>query len=82
MLILSELDSESGRSDQKGFIQLLQGSYQSVRNPKAHTLKTDLTPESAAQYLVFASLLTRRIQESRPGNLLRFDGLYTSNDQK
>lgn len=52
-----------------------------MRNPKAHTLKTDLTTESAAQYLVFASLLTRRIQESRPGNLLRFDGLYTSKDQ-
>src|SRR5687767_4437056 len=57
MLIVSELDTESGRSDQKGFIQMLQGAYLSVRNPKAHSLKTDLDLKSAAQYLVFASLL-------------------------
>jgi uncharacterized protein (TIGR02391 family) len=76
MLIVSDLSTESGRSDQKGFIQMLQGAYLSVRNPKAHSLKTDLNTESAAQYLVFASLLARRIDGSKLGNFLRFDGLY------
>ena len=75
-LILSELDTESGRNDQKGFIQIFQGAYLGIRNPKAHTLQTDLTIESAAQYLVFASLLARRVEAARLGNFLRFDGLY------
>lgn len=75
-LILSELDTESGKSDQKGFIQILQGAYQGIRNPKAHSLQSDLTIETAAQYLVFASLLARRIESATLGSFLRYDGVY------
>jgi uncharacterized protein (TIGR02391 family) len=64
ILILTELDTESGRNDQKGFMQIFQGAYQGIRNPKAHSLTHDLTPEKAAQYLVFASLLLRRVEEA------------------
>lgn len=63
-IILSELTSESGKNDQKGFIQILKGAYQGIRNPKAHSLVHDLTEHKAAQYLVFASLLARRIEEA------------------
>ncbi len=63
-LILSEIETVSGQNDQKGFIQIFKGSYQGIRNPKAHSLTHDLTPLKAAQYLVFASLLARRIDES------------------
>jgi len=63
-LILSDLASESGRNDQKGFLQILQGAYLGVRNPKAHSLRHDLNEHTAAQYLVFASLLARRIEEA------------------
>jgi len=63
-LILSDLASESGRNDQKGFIQIRQGAYLGIRNPKAHSLRHDLTETSAAQYFVFASLLARRIEEA------------------
>jgi len=63
-LILSEINSESGQNDQKGFIQIFKGSYQGIRNPKAHSLTHDLTPLKAAQYLVFASLLARRVDEA------------------
>ena len=63
-LILSELASESGLNDQKGFMQIYKGAYQGIRNPKAHSLTHDLTELKAAQYLVFASLLARRIDES------------------
>jgi uncharacterized protein (TIGR02391 family) len=63
-LILSEIDSESGKSDQKGFMQILQGAYIGIRNPKAHSLTHDLDDVKAAQYLIFASLLARRIYES------------------
>jgi uncharacterized protein (TIGR02391 family) len=64
-LILSDIDTESGEDDQKGFIQMLKGSFQGIRNPKAHSLTHDLTPLKAAQYLVFASLLARRIDEAK-----------------
>ncbi len=64
-LVLSELDTDSGRNDQKGFIQLFSGSYQGIRNPKAHSLNHDLTELKASQYLVHSSLLARRVGEAR-----------------
>lgn len=64
-LVLSELDTDSGQNDQKGFIQLFTGSYQGIRNPKAHSLTHDLTEVKAAQYLVHASLLARRVSEAQ-----------------
>jgi len=66
-LIFSELDTESGKNDQKGFIQILQGAYLGIRNPKAHSLVSDLDQSKAAQYLVFASLLARRVSEAKLG---------------
>jgi uncharacterized protein (TIGR02391 family) len=64
-LILSDIETESGQNDQKGFMQILKGSFQGIRNPKAHSLAHDLTALKAAQYLVFASLLARRIDEAK-----------------
>ena len=63
-LIFSELETDSGRNDQKGFMQILNGAYLGIRNPKAHSLHHDLDENKAAQYLVFASLLARRISEA------------------
>jgi len=63
-LVLSELETDSGRNDQKGFVQLFSGSYQGIRNPKAHSLNHDLTELKASQYLVHASLLARRVSEA------------------
>ena len=59
---------ESGQNDQKGFMQIYKGAYQGIRNPKAHSLTHDLTEVKAAQYLVFASLLARRIEEAGVAN--------------
>jgi uncharacterized protein (TIGR02391 family) len=63
-LVLSTLLTESGKNDQKGFLQILQGAFLGVRIPKAHSLESDLDQTSAAEYLVFASLLARRIAEA------------------
>lgn len=65
VLVLSELESESGQNDQKGFMQIYKGAYQGIRNPKAHTLIHDLDEMKAAQYLVFSSMLARRIDEAK-----------------
>lgn len=64
LLVVADLATESGRNDQVGFMMMLQGAYRGVRNPKAHSLQDDLTAHKAAQYLVLASLLCRRIEEA------------------
>src|SRR3569833_2085661 len=66
-LIFSELDTESGQNEQKGFVQILKGLYQGVRNPNSHTLNHDFDEREAAQHLVMASLLAQRIENAIPG---------------
>ena len=65
---LADLNTESGRNVQKGFIEMLKGIYLGVRNPGAHTLSSDLDEKSAAQYLVFASLLADKVDSGRKVN--------------
>ena len=64
-LVMSSLVTESGRNEQKGFIQILQGYYLGIRNPKAHSLAIESDQFSAAQYLVLSSLLCRKIEEAK-----------------
>ncbi|KQW43294.1 MULTISPECIES: TIGR02391 family protein [unclassified Roseateles] len=64
-LIFSDVDSTSGRNDQKGFLLVYEGIFTGVRNVKSHSLAHDLTKEKAAQYLVMLSLLARRVEECK-----------------
>lgn len=63
-LIFSELDTESGQNDQKGFMEMIAGAYTGIRNPKAHSLIHDLDETKTAQYLIAISLLVRRVAEA------------------
>jgi uncharacterized protein (TIGR02391 family) len=64
-LIFSELETDSGLNDQRGFLQIVQGVYTGIRNVKAHSLNHDLDTMKAAQYLVMMSLLARRVDECK-----------------
>lgn len=64
ILVFTEIASESGKSDQIGFFEILKGAYKGIRNVKAHTLSHDLNAVKAAQYLVFLSILARRVEEA------------------
>lgn len=64
-LIFSEVESSSGKNDQKGFLLVYEGIFTGVRNVKSHSLAHDLTREKAAQYLVTLSLLARRVDECK-----------------
>ena len=64
-LVFSEIETETGRNDQKGFLQIYEGIYTGVRNVKAHSLTHDLNEQKAAQYLVTLSLLARRVEECK-----------------
>lgn len=63
-LIFSELQTDSGQNDQKGFMEMISGAYIGIRNPKAHSLIHDLDETKAAQYLVTISLFVRRVAEA------------------
>jgi uncharacterized protein (TIGR02391 family) len=62
ILAVANLATRSGKDEQRGFMQLVQGAYMAIRNPKAHSLHSDLTVVTAGQHLVFASLLARRVR--------------------
>jgi uncharacterized protein (TIGR02391 family) len=64
LLIVSTMQTESGRSEQIGFMNLLVGAYASIRNPRAHSIEETPSKSLTAQNLVFASLLAKRIEES------------------
>jgi len=64
-LVFSEVRTQTGRDDQDGFHQIMRGAFIGIRNPKAHELQSDLTSETAAQYLVLISLLLRRVEECK-----------------
>lgn len=64
-LIFSELSTDSGQNDQKGFMEMISGAYTGIRNPKAHSLIHDLDKIKAAQYLAAISLLVRRVAEAK-----------------
>lgn len=66
LLILKNLETESGLSRQKGFMELLRGSYQAFRNVLAHPdPELRVSAQSAARHLIFASILMRAIVEAK-----------------
>ena len=64
LLALNDGLSTSDRDEQEGFKLLFMGAMQGVRNPKAHDLFDQLAEEPALDYLAFASLLMRRLDDA------------------
>lgn len=66
LLALNSLTTDSEKSEQKGFTQLLVGLFGMVRNPLAHALKiTWLMPEQdALDVLTMVSLIHRKLDSA------------------
>ncbi|MFO0031987.1 MAG: TIGR02391 family protein [Cyanobacteriota bacterium] len=77
-LIISSLETESGRNEQKGFMDLMKGAYTGIRNPNSHSLQGELDSKTAAHYLVLSSLLATKVDSSVLGCFLRTDGIYVA----
>ena len=62
IIALANLSTESGKSEQQGYMEIFAGSMTGIRNPKAHAnLNID---ESRATHLLFlASLLMHKLDE-------------------
>ena len=62
---LNELLSQSDRDEQEGFKFLFMGAMVGIRNPKAHDNVIQTDPHKTLEYLGFASLLMRKIEEGK-----------------
>ena len=60
ILVLSETNSD----EQEGFRFLFMGAMQGVRNEKAHYEVVQEDPDRTMDYLSFASLLMRRLDDA------------------
>lgn len=67
ILKLTPLATASDRDEQEGFMLLFMGAMAGIRNPKAHDNVPQPDPQRALEYLAFASLLCRRVDESALG---------------
>ncbi|MBE0582664.1 MAG: TIGR02391 family protein [Desulfofustis sp.] len=65
-LAFSDLSDENKQNEQIGFMEMLKGFAKGVRNPLAHTHGRQEEVQKAFEYLVFASLLCRRIDDASP----------------
>ena len=65
ILKLNNLITESDVNEQEGFMYLYAGAVQGIRNPKAHDNIEQNDIIRTLEYLVFASLLAKRINESK-----------------
>lgn len=60
---LNELKTRSERDEQEGFKFLFMGAMVGIRNPKAHDNVIQTDPCRTLEYLGFASLLMRKVEE-------------------
>lgn len=60
---LNNLVSQSDKDEQLGFMLLYSGAVLGIRNPKAHDLIVQKDPFKTMEYLCFASLLLRKLDE-------------------
>ncbi len=60
---LNSLLDQTERNEQEGFMHLFMGAMLGIRNPKSHDLVDQRDPYRTFEYLAFASLLARRIDE-------------------
>jgi uncharacterized protein (TIGR02391 family) len=64
IIILDDLESESGRNIQDGYMQIFAGAMQGIRNPKAHD-NIDIHKERAMHQIILASLLMYKLDERK-----------------
>lgn len=66
LLAINLFQSETHKGEQYGFMNLLKGLYGTIRNPLAHTPKTewDMTEQDALDILTMISLVHRKLDQA------------------
>lgn len=65
VLKFNDLKTISDKDEQEGFMHLFAGAVQGIRNPKGHEDIIQKDKIRAREYLIFASLLAKRLDESK-----------------
>ena len=63
LLTFENLDTESGKNVQEGYMHIFASAMQAIRNPKAHENLIS-NKENAIDRLILASLLMKKIDEA------------------
>lgn len=71
LIRLNSLRTKAEKDEQEGFKFLFMGATVGIRNPKAHTIIPQSDPLKTLEYLAFASLLMRRIEEGTATKIRR-----------
>jgi uncharacterized protein (TIGR02391 family) len=58
VLRFNELQDQSDKDEQQGFMMMFAGAVAGLRNPRAHRLMKD-NPEPALEFIAFISLLAK-----------------------
>jgi len=66
LLAINPFQTETHKGEQNGFMNLLKGLYGTIRNPLAHTPKTewDMTEQDALDILTMISLVHRKLDQT------------------
>lgn len=64
ILKFNDLDNQSDKDEQKGFMQMFAGAVAGLRNPRAHGFVKD-DPERALEFIAFVSLLAKLLEEAK-----------------
>jgi uncharacterized protein (TIGR02391 family) len=66
VLAFSDLQDDTKRNEQVGFMEMLSAFLKGVRHPLAHTHGRQEEAQKAFEYLVMASLFCRRVDDASP----------------
>ncbi len=66
VLKFNDLQTQSDRDEQKGFMMLFSGAVAGLRNPRAHAFIQD-DPERALEFIAFVSLLAKLLDGAKKG---------------
>jgi uncharacterized protein (TIGR02391 family) len=70
IIVFDDLDTETGRSIQQGYMEIFSGAMAGIRNPKAHG-NVKISAERAVHHLMLCSLLFNVLSE---GKIVQPDG--------
>ena len=65
ILAFNEFKTQSEKDEQLGFMLIFRGAMLGIRNPKAHEIIVQRDPIKTLEYLAFASLLIKMVEDAR-----------------
>lgn len=63
LIVVGDLDTESGRNEQEGYSHMMAGAMLAIRDPKSHE-NVEIDPSRAIHLLFLASLFNHRLDEA------------------